>query len=64
MSPAAESVLRRLDAARQKWWFFSLLTTTTLAACASFGTLLAFMLADAYLTLPPYPRQHLRLFPR
>jgi hypothetical protein len=54
MSPAAESVLRRLDAARQKWWFFSLLTTTTLAACASFGTLLAFMLADAYLKLPQF----------
>jgi len=54
MSPAAETVLRRLDAARQKWWFFSLLTTTTLAACASFGTLLTFMLADAYLKLPQF----------
>ncbi len=49
MSPVAESVIQRLDAARQKWWFFSLLTTTVLALCASFGMFLAFMLADSLL---------------
>ena len=49
MSPAADSVIQRLDAARQKWWFFSLLTTTVLAACVSFGLFLAFMLADSLL---------------
>ncbi|HUT10387.1 MAG TPA: hypothetical protein VMY42_07820, partial [Thermoguttaceae bacterium] len=48
MSPAADNVIRRLDAARQKWWFFTLTTTTVIAVCASFGTLLALMLADAY----------------
>ena len=48
MSPAAESVIRRLDGARQKWWLFSLLTTAVLAACASFGTILTLMLADAF----------------
>ena len=48
MSPAADSVIQRLDAARQKWWLFSLLTTAVLAVCASFGTLLVFMLADAF----------------
>jgi hypothetical protein len=47
MSPAAESVLERLDAARQKWWFFSLLSTTVLAGCISLGLLLGFMLGDA-----------------
>ena len=51
MSPAAESVIRRLDGARQKWWFFSLLTTTVLAACASFGTIQALMVIDAFLRL-------------
>ena len=50
MSPAAEGVIRRLDAARQKWWFFSLLTTSVLALCASFGTFMVFMLADSFLT--------------
>ena len=49
MSPVADSVIRRLDAARQKWWFFSLLTTTVLAASASFGMFLCFMLADSLL---------------
>ena len=49
MSPVADSVIRRLDAARQKWWFFSLLTVTVLALCVSFGMFLAFMLADSLL---------------
>ena len=48
MSPAAESVIERLDGARQKWWLFSLLTTAVLAACVSLGTFLALMLADAF----------------
>ena len=48
MTHAAETILRRLDAARQKWWFFSLLTTTTLAACASFGTLPALSLIHIF----------------
>jgi hypothetical protein len=49
MSPAADSVIRRLDAARQKWWLFTLLTTAVLALCASLGTLFLFMLTDAFL---------------
>jgi hypothetical protein len=52
MSPAAEGIIRRLDATRQKWWFFTLLTTCVLAVCASLGTLLVFMLSDAYLRFP------------
>jgi hypothetical protein len=47
MSPAAEQVIERLDAARQKWWFFSLMTTTVLMLAASVALLLAFMAADA-----------------
>jgi len=49
MSPSAEAVVQRLDAARQKWWICSLLTTTVLVVCASFGLLLAMMLADSYM---------------
>jgi hypothetical protein len=49
MSPAADNVIRRLDAARQKWWLFSLLTTAVLALCVSLGTLFVFMLTDALL---------------
>ncbi|MBN1394093.1 MAG: hypothetical protein JW959_03625 [Pirellulales bacterium] len=52
MSPAAENVLDRLDAARQKWWLFTLLSTTALAAGVSFGLLICFMAADAVLLLP------------
>jgi hypothetical protein len=51
MSPAAESVIHRLDGARQRWWLFSLLTTTVLAACASFAAIQALMLIDAFLRL-------------
>jgi len=53
MSPAAENVIDRLDAARQKWWLFSLLSTTALAACVSFGMFVCFMAADALILLPP-----------
>jgi hypothetical protein len=49
MSPAAETILERLDAARQKWWLFSLMTTMVLALCVSGGMMMLFMLADAYL---------------
>jgi hypothetical protein len=49
MSPAAHNVIRRLDAARQKWWLFTLMTTAVLATCISLGTLFAFMLSDALL---------------
>ena len=49
MSPAAENVIRRLDAARQKWWFFSLLCTIVLAICVSAGLLLFFLVLDAHL---------------
>ena len=49
MSPAADSVIQRLDAARQKWWLFSLLTTSVSALCVSLGALLVFMLADSLL---------------
>ena len=31
MSPVADGVVRRLDAARQKWWIFTLLSTAVLA---------------------------------
>ena len=49
MSPAAENVIERLDAARQKWWLFTLLSTAVLATSLSFGVLLVFMLSDALL---------------
>jgi len=52
MSPAAHAVIRRLDAARQKWWLFTLLTTTVLAASGSLALLLVFMLADVLVRLP------------
>jgi hypothetical protein len=52
MSPAAQSIIRRLDAARQKWWLFTLLSTAVMAFCVSLGTLLAFMLIDAFLKFP------------
>jgi hypothetical protein len=51
MSPAAENVIERLDAARQKWWLFTLLTTAVLAFCLSFGLLQAFMFLDALVRL-------------
>jgi len=47
ISPAADAALDRLDAARQRWWLFTLLSTTVLAACVSFGLLLAMTAADA-----------------
>ncbi|MCC6125227.1 MAG: hypothetical protein IT426_09715 [Pirellulales bacterium] len=47
MSPHAENVIRRLDAARQKWWIFSLLSTLALAICVSAGLLLLFLVLDA-----------------
>lgn len=49
MSPAAQSVIERLDATRQKWWFFTLLSSAVIAVCVSLGTALVFMLADALL---------------
>ena len=49
MSPAADTVIRRLDAARQKWWFFTLLTSTVLAAALSVAMLLVLMAGDALL---------------
>jgi len=52
MSPAAQSIVRRLDAARQKWWLFTLLTTAVMATCVSLGTLLMFMLTDALVKFP------------
>jgi hypothetical protein len=47
MSPAAETVIHRLDAARQKWWLFSLLSTFALAICVSAGLFLVFLMLDA-----------------
>ena len=52
MSPAAEEVIDKLDAARQKWWFFTLLTTAVLGTSASLGTMLLFMLGDAMFKFP------------
>ena len=49
MSPAAEEILRRLDAARQKWWLFTLLCTTAIGVCVSAAALLVFVLLDALL---------------
>ena len=49
MSPAAQSVIDRLDAARQRWWLFTSLSTAVLALATSFGLLVAFMLSDALL---------------
>ncbi|HLA86172.1 MAG TPA: hypothetical protein VJL29_15400 [Thermoguttaceae bacterium] len=47
MSSQVESVLDRLDAARQRWWLFSLLSSAVAATCLSLAVLLAFLLADA-----------------
>jgi len=52
MSPAAQDVIQRLDAARQKWWLFTLLTTAVTATSISLGTLLVFMLTDALVRFP------------
>ncbi len=52
MSPAAENVIERLDATRQKWWLVSLLASTVLAACGSVGLFMGFMAADALMRLP------------
>jgi hypothetical protein len=49
MSPAAETVIHRLEATRHRWWFFSLLSTCVLAACTSFGVWLIFTFGDAFL---------------
>ncbi|KKL09056.1 hypothetical protein LCGC14_2569690, partial [marine sediment metagenome] len=51
MSPAAEAVIQRLDATRQKWWLFTLLTTCALAGCVSLALILIFMLCDAFVTV-------------
>ena len=48
MSPA-DTIIQRLDAARQKWWLFTLLSTTAAAGCVSLALMLAFLLGDAYL---------------
>ena len=47
MSPAAEGVIRRLDATRQRWWFYTLLTSCVMGASLSLSVFLLFMLADA-----------------
>jgi hypothetical protein len=52
MSPAADNVIQRLDAARQKWWLVSLLSTCVLAMSASLGTIMVFMLADSLAKFP------------
>ena len=52
MSPVAQSVIQRLDAARQKWWLFTLLSTAVLAMCVSFGVLLLCMVLDALVRFP------------
>ena len=49
MSPAAETIIHRLESSRHRWWFFSLLTTCVLAACALFGVWLVFTFGDAFL---------------
>jgi hypothetical protein len=49
MSPAADAVIRRLDATRHRWWFFSLLSTCAIAASTSFGVWLVFTFGDAFL---------------
>lgn len=52
MSPAAESVVRRLDSLRQQWWIFTLLSSLATAASLSLSLFLAFMLADAVFRFP------------
>jgi len=47
MSPA-DPIIRRLDAARQKWWLFTLLSTTAAGVCVSLALMLVFLLGDAY----------------
>ncbi len=52
MSPAAESVVHRLDSLRQQWWIFTLLSSLAAAASLSLGLFLLFMLADAVFRFP------------
>jgi hypothetical protein len=49
MSPAAETVIGRLEAVRHRWWLFSLLSTCVLAACTSLGVWVVFVFGDALL---------------
>ncbi|NMC20812.1 MAG: hypothetical protein GYA33_10375, partial [Thermogutta sp.] len=52
MSPAAESVVRKLDSLRQQWWIFTLLSSLAAAASLSLGLFLVLMLADAVFRFP------------
>ncbi|MBN1853236.1 MAG: hypothetical protein JW829_10950 [Pirellulales bacterium] len=52
MFPAAESTIRRLDDARQRWWFYSFLCGLLLAVAISIAALVIVVLADVLMQLP------------
>jgi len=52
MSPAARSILERLDQLRQQWWMFGFFCTVVLIIAISLGVLVLFISADALLRLP------------
>lgn len=51
MSPLVETVLSRLEDARQRWWVFSLLCNVLLVISVSLGLLVLFILLDVWLLL-------------
>jgi len=54
MSPAAQSLLDRLDEMRSRWWLFSMLCNVVLVILVSVGLLVAFILADVLIRLPQF----------
>ena len=51
MPPAVEAALDRLEDARQRWWIYSLFCNVLLVIIVSLGTLVLFIMADAWLRL-------------
>ncbi len=54
MIPAAEAIVQRLDAVRQKWWFFTVLSSISLAVCVCLAVLLLLLAIDSLVRLPQY----------
>ncbi|MGW8257555.1 MAG: hypothetical protein ACWGMZ_08730, partial [Thermoguttaceae bacterium] len=53
MLPEAETIIHRLDSARQRWWFCSLLSDCVLVAGVSLALILICILGDAFLLFSP-----------
>lgn len=54
MSPAAQSLLDRLDEMRSRWWLFSMLCNVVLVILVSLAILVTFILADVLVRLPQF----------